>query len=88
MSLTSLIHEVGCKFEHLLLEDVEASVCTLLGHPKICPYGKPIPSGKYCDRSGYGRRGSMSEQRRVERPPTRVLIDNLAAVSDDDHLLP
>ena len=46
-----LIHEVGCKFEHLLLKDVEENVCTLLGHPKLCPHGKPIPPGKCCARS-------------------------------------
>jgi DtxR family Mn-dependent transcriptional regulator len=47
----NLIHEVGCKFEHLLLEEVEENVCTLLGHPKICPHGKPIPSGRCCEKS-------------------------------------
>lgn len=46
-----LIHEVGCKFEHLLLEEVEENVCTLLGHPKICPHGKPIPPGRCCEKS-------------------------------------
>ena len=45
------IHEVGCKFEHLLLEEVEESVCTLLGHPKICPHGKPIPPGRCCQKA-------------------------------------
>ncbi len=47
----NLIHEVGCKFEHLLLEEVEENVCTLLGHPKNCPHGKPIPPGKCCEKS-------------------------------------
>jgi len=47
----AVIHEIGCRFEHLLFEDVEESVCTLLGHPKSCPHGKPIPSGKCCERS-------------------------------------
>ena len=46
-----LIHEVGCKFEHLLLKEVEENVCTLLGHPKLCPHGKPIPSGRCCEKS-------------------------------------
>ncbi len=46
-----VIHEVGCKFEHLLLKDVEENVCTLLGHPKHCPHGKPIPPGKCCEKS-------------------------------------
>lgn len=43
------IDEVSCKFEHLLLyEGLEDNVCTLLGHPKACPHGKPIPQGRCC----------------------------------------
>ncbi len=40
--------EAGCRFEHLLKEGVEESVCTLLGHPVVCPHGKPIPPGPCC----------------------------------------
>ena len=40
--------ETGCRFEHLLKEGVEESVCTLFGHPKLCPHGKPIPPGPCC----------------------------------------
>jgi DtxR family Mn-dependent transcriptional regulator len=46
-----LIHEMGCKFEHLLFEEVEENVCTLLGHPKVCPHGKAIPPGKCCEKA-------------------------------------
>lgn len=46
-----LTHEMGCKFEHLLHEGIDENVCTLLGHPKSCPHGKPIPSGRCCQRS-------------------------------------
>lgn len=46
-----LTHEMGCKFEHLLHEGIEENVCTLLGHPKICPHGKPIPQGRCCQKS-------------------------------------
>lgn len=42
------VNEVSCKFEHLLHESLEDKVCTILGHPKICPHGKPIPPGKCC----------------------------------------
>lgn len=42
------VDEVSCKFEHLLHEGLEDNVCTILGHPKICPHGKPIPPGKCC----------------------------------------
>lgn len=43
-----IMNEVSCKFEHLLHEGLEDNVCTILGHPKICPHGKPIPQGKCC----------------------------------------
>lgn len=44
----NIINEVSCKFEHLLHEGLEDNVCSLLGHPKACPHGKPIPQGKCC----------------------------------------
>lgn len=46
-----LTHEIGCKFEHLLHEGIDENVCTLLGHPKTCPHGKPIPPGRCCRKS-------------------------------------
>jgi DtxR family Mn-dependent transcriptional regulator len=42
------MEEIACKFEHALLPEVEESICTLLGHPEMCPDGKPIPKGKCC----------------------------------------
>ncbi len=51
------MNEVSCKFEHLLHKGLEDNVCTLLGHPKMCQHGKPIPAGKCCfDKK---RKGSM-----------------------------
>ncbi len=44
----SSIHETACKMEHYLKEGIEDKVCTLLGHPKICPHGNPIPPGPCC----------------------------------------
>ena len=43
-----LTHEKACKFEHLLDRGLDESICSLLGHPKICPHGKPIPPGRCC----------------------------------------
>ena len=45
-----LIHEKACKFEHLLDRGLDESICNLLGHPKICPHGKPIPPGRCCQQ--------------------------------------
>jgi len=44
----SLMHEAACKFEHLLDRGLDENICTLLGHPKVCPHGKPIPPGRCC----------------------------------------
>jgi DtxR family transcriptional regulator, Mn-dependent transcriptional regulator len=41
-------HAKACKFEHLLDRGLDDSICILLGHPKVCPHGKPIPPGKCC----------------------------------------
>ena len=45
-----LTHEKACKFEHLLDRGLDDNICTLLGHPKICPHGKLIPSGRCCQQ--------------------------------------
>jgi DtxR family Mn-dependent transcriptional regulator len=39
----------ACEFEHFLETEVVESICTLLGHPRACPHGKPIPLGKCCN---------------------------------------
>lgn len=46
----SAMEEVACKVEHSLAPEVEESICTLLGHPRICPDGKPIPEGNCCKK--------------------------------------
>lgn len=38
----------ACLFEHVLSEEVEEAICTLLGHPEICPHGRKIPKGECC----------------------------------------
>jgi len=54
-----LIHDVlggefeegACEFEHMGSTKLIDSICTLLGHPKECPHGLPIPEGECCQRS-------------------------------------
>ncbi len=41
--------QVACEVEHTLLPELEEGICTLLGHPTVCPSGKPIPPGRCCD---------------------------------------
>ncbi|MBE0481360.1 MAG: FeoA domain-containing protein [Dehalococcoidia bacterium] len=44
----TLLHEKACKFEHLLDKGLDDSICTLLGHPRVCPHGSLIPEGRCC----------------------------------------
>ncbi len=49
------IEKPACEFEHLLSEEVTERICTLLGHPRECPHGKPIPKGECCSK----RKGTL-----------------------------
>lgn len=40
----------ACQLEHILSTEVAESICTLLGHPKQCPHGSPIPKGSCCEK--------------------------------------
>lgn len=42
------IAEDACRMEHVLSEGTADAICTLLGHPKTCPHGKPLPRGACC----------------------------------------
>jgi DtxR family Mn-dependent transcriptional regulator len=44
----SQVAETACKFEHLLRRGIDDRICTLLGHPRFCPHGSPIPPGECC----------------------------------------
>jgi DtxR family Mn-dependent transcriptional regulator len=44
------MEEDACKVEHILSEELTDSVCTFLGHPPVCPHGKPIPRGECCKK--------------------------------------
>jgi putative ABC transport system ATP-binding protein len=44
-------HTQACKFEHIISPELDARICTFLGHPKTCPHGNPIPPGDCCDAS-------------------------------------
>ena len=41
----------ACQLEHILSAEVSESICILLGHPRECPHGSPIPKGGCCDRA-------------------------------------
>ena len=45
------IEKIACDLEHNLSTDLADSICTLLGHPKQCPHGNPIPEGNCCRKA-------------------------------------
>lgn len=38
----------ACAMEHILNPEVVDNICTVLGHPRTCPHGHPIPPGPCC----------------------------------------
>jgi DtxR family Mn-dependent transcriptional regulator len=42
------VNQTACVMEHVLSGGIADSICAFLGHPVICPHGKPIPSGACC----------------------------------------
>lgn len=45
------VHPLSCQFEHLIHEGIEENICILLGHPRTCPHGQPIPQGECCKKA-------------------------------------
>ena len=44
-------YEAGAgEFEHTINPELVDGICTLLGHPRECPHGRPIPEGECCKR--------------------------------------
>jgi len=41
----------ACEFEHTVAHELVDSICILLGHPRLCPHGMPIPQGACCKKS-------------------------------------
>ena len=49
----------ACEFEHIVTPELVDSICTLLGHPKLCPHGMPIPEGQCCKNSSRTAQSSV-----------------------------
>lgn len=45
---TDETEKAACEFEHVLAPELVESICVLLGHPRSCPHGAPIPEGDCC----------------------------------------
>jgi DtxR family Mn-dependent transcriptional regulator len=46
-----LSEQSACRMEHMLHAGIDDRICTLLGHPRTCPHGKPIPAGPCCAKA-------------------------------------
>lgn len=42
------VDRTACVIEHVLDAAITDSICAFLGHPAVCPHGKPIPPGACC----------------------------------------
>ncbi len=42
------VNRTACVMEHVLDAEMTDSICAFLGHPRLCPHGKPIPGGTCC----------------------------------------
>ena len=77
-----LIHDVlgrefesgACEFEHILATEIVDAICTLLGHPRECPHGFPIPRGECC-------RVSARYVQKIVVPLTELQIGQTARVA-------
>ena len=45
------MEESACSLEHCLSHEALDAICTLLGHPRECPHGRPIAPGLCCRRA-------------------------------------
>lgn len=37
------VYDEACKMEHVISDEVESRLAAILGHPRTCPHGLPIP---------------------------------------------
>jgi DtxR family Mn-dependent transcriptional regulator len=64
------IHEEACRLEHAISARVEDRLVAILGNPKVCPHGLPIPSA------------DLSEPDRIERKLADVEAGRTVRVVD------
>ncbi len=76
------VDEAACEFEHSLHRGIDEHVCTLLGHPKTCPHGRPIPPGRCC-RTRKGTAGAVIVPLAEMAGGERGAIAYLAAAQPD-----
>ncbi|MHC4073689.1 MAG: metal-dependent transcriptional regulator [Planctomycetota bacterium] len=67
----------ACEFEHTVTPELVDSICILLGHPKACPHGSPIPEGQCCRESCRTAQSSVVPLVELKIGQSARVIDNL-----------
>jgi DtxR family Mn-dependent transcriptional regulator len=79
-------HEEAGRWEHVISDEVEGLLVTLLGNPRTCPHGNPIP-GAPSDGTALSALSACApgERIRLERVTEHVEVDRaaLAYLSDN-----
>jgi DtxR family Mn-dependent transcriptional regulator len=79
------MHEKACKLEHMIDRDLDENICTLLGHPKVCPHGKLIPPGRCCLRNARRPHRAIFPLSRLD-PDQKAKIAYLYAPEESEQL--
>jgi DtxR family Mn-dependent transcriptional regulator len=79
-------HIEACRWEHVISDEVEDRLVTLLGNPQTCPHGNPIPGSGAQPARGLVALSTLQggEHVRLERVTEQVEIDlqSLAYLSE------
>jgi DtxR family transcriptional regulator, Mn-dependent transcriptional regulator len=86
------VHQEAGRWEHVISDDVEERLVTLLGDPSTCPHGNPIPgSANAVPREPYRRLSEVNTGAtiRLERITEDVELDMASlAYLDEHHFVP
>jgi DtxR family Mn-dependent transcriptional regulator len=79
-------HIEACRWEHVMSDEVEQRIVTLLDNPATCPHGNPIPGagGPELDLKAIAET-EPGEHVRLERVTEQVEVDLDALIYLDDH---
>jgi DtxR family Mn-dependent transcriptional regulator len=82
----SKAHVEACRWEHVISDEVEDRLVTLLGNPSTCPHGNPIP-GAGAVQDDLVALGDLEPGTalRLERVTEQVELDGEALEYLDDH---
>ncbi len=79
-------HVEACRWEHVISDEVEERLVTLLGNPGTCPHGNPIPGSGAPERALSALAASEpGDHVRLERVTEQVEVDLDALIYLDSH---